>query len=228
MIDEAQQEKIARYILGELNREEADAFRSEMTEDAELRRAVEEIEESFADLALSVPPVTPPPEVLGKVLQSIHRQRPSLMSYVPWAIAACLAIACGILGVDRMRVGKELTAARQEQQLASLKIATLQAQVEQYARTTAVVVWDPQSQRGIVRLTDFPPAEPGKDYQLWVIGQEAPAPVSAGVVKLTGGRLEHTFNPVHPVPAAAKFAISVEKTGGSTQPEGQIIAVGEL
>jgi anti-sigma-K factor RskA len=43
--------------------------------------------------------------------------------------------------------------------------------------------------------------------------------------KLNAGEVE--FQPAHPITTAAKFALSIEKAGGSMEPQGQIILVGD-
>ena len=41
------------------------------------------------------------------------------------------------------------------------------------------------------------------------------------------GLIRTSFHPVQPVQSAAAFAISLEKSGGSMKPEGQIIFIGK-
>jgi anti-sigma-K factor RskA len=104
----------------------------------------------------------------------------------------------------------------------------LQTQVDVYAKTTGIIVWDGQLQRGVAHLEHLPVPQPGHDYQLWIIDPKQPAPVSAGLVPISTGEAAWVeFQPVHPVTTAAKFAVSVEKTGGSVTPQGQIIFVSQ-
>jgi anti-sigma-K factor RskA len=108
-----------------------------------------------------------------------------------------------------------------------VRIAALQAQVDTYAKASAIVVWNAQPQRGLVRLLALPAPEAGHDYQLWIIDPSEKSPVSAGIVPV--GKAEAAsveFRPVHPVSAAAGFAVSVEKAGGASVPQGPIILAG--
>jgi anti-sigma-K factor RskA len=108
-----------------------------------------------------------------------------------------------------------------------VKIAALSAQVDAYAKTTAVIVWDPDKQRGVVKLTNVPKPEPGKDYQLWVMDPKYPQPVSGGLVPVTEeGIARVAFQPDKPISKADKFAISVEPAGGVPKPTGQIVLLG--
>jgi hypothetical protein len=123
---------------------------------------------------------------------------------------------------------KELAALRQKNLLSEIKIATLKAQVAKFQQTNAVVIWDTEQRNGVLQLDRLPPPAPGKDYQLWVIDPSKPLPVSAGVLSVPGlGLIRTSFHPVQPVQSAAAFAISLEKSGGSMKPEGQIIFIGK-
>jgi len=122
----------------------------------------------------------------------------------------------------------ELAAMRERDAFSSMKIATLTAQVDVYARALAVVVWDAKAQQGFLTLEKFPAAGAGKDYQLWVIDPAKKTPVSAGIVPVSAtGVARIAFKPEQPISAVDKFAISVERTGGSPAPQGQIVLLGD-
>ena len=92
----------------------------------------------------------------------------------------------------------------------------------------AVVVYDTKDQRGLVKLDKFPKAIAGKDYQLWVIptgGQ----PVSGGLVPVSDDGLARvSFKPAQPIQRGIDaFAISVEPSGGSQLPRGEVVFVGK-
>jgi anti-sigma-K factor RskA len=326
MIDEQTQELVLQYLLGELGPSQMEAVRTQIESDAELKTFVNEMEETVGSLAYSVRAIAAPPDIPQRILRAERgpvrpvpeapRSRRAALSLIPWALAACLAIACIILGVDRERVrdglSKELAALREtnaqtskaltqleqksadsekeiaafhqrsaglENQLAALgqknaeaqtelaalkqkaaeaeqavaaltqkdadsqkelaglrqrnllsevKIATLTAQVAKFQQTNAIVVWDTALRSGVLQLDKLPPPAPGKDYQLWVIDPSKPLPVSAGVLSVPSvGLIRTSFHPTEPVQSAAAFAISVEKSGGSMKPEGQIILLGK-
>jgi anti-sigma-K factor RskA len=110
-----------------------------------------------------------------------------------------------------------------------MKIAMLSAQVDAYAKTTAVVVWDAEKQQGVIKLVNLPKPESGKDYQLWVIDPKHPQPVSGGVLSVQAeGPTRVSFKPDQPVTKADKFAISVEPAGGMSKPTGNIVFMGGI
>jgi anti-sigma-K factor RskA len=111
--------------------------------------------------------------------------------------------------------------------LASLEAAALKAQNNSWADTGAVIVWDPVKQEGLLKMTKARPVSANKDYQLWVIDKELPAPVNAGIVTLDEqGVATITFKPDAPVPHAAAFALSIEAKGGVPKREGPIVLMG--
>jgi anti-sigma-K factor RskA len=67
----------------------------------------------------------------------------------------------------------------------------------------------------------------GKDYQMWVIDPKYPTPVSAGVFPAgRAGVVNLPFKADKPITSADKFAVSVERKGGSPTPtKEQIILI---
>jgi anti-sigma-K factor RskA len=258
VIDELKQDLLVQYLLNEVDSSTAEKIRAELEADAELREYVWQMEDAFASMACAAPPMVPPAGLSQRILQmerntsrsSAPRSRSKIVwLVVPWALAACLAIACVVLALERTRlqekteqidhelvtlqqknarIGEELGILQKRNVLAEIKIATLKSQVAAYAAATAVVVWDKDQRRGVLQLDKLPPPAPGKDYQLWVIDPKITQPVSAGVLAVPNdGLIRTSFDTVKPVGSATAFAISVEKAGGSTKPEGQVILVGK-
>jgi anti-sigma-K factor RskA len=230
MIDETKQQAAIDYILGELSPADAAAFEKTLNEDEELRQFTRELTDGVASIALAAPSIRPRPELFSRIQSGIglsNRSKIIRLSFLPWALAACLAIACLILGLNNLKTRGLVTELQQRERLVHLQIATLQAQADAYARTSGIVVWDPQKQEGLLRLSSVSPPEPGHDYQLWIIDPSKKTPVSAGVVTVgAAGVADVEFRPVQQVSAAAGFAVSIEKAGGSTVPEGRIILAG--
>ena len=312
MIDEQTQDLVLQYLLGELDASQMESVRAQIESDAELRNFAIEMEETLGSLAYAAKPVAAPPDVPQRILRAegrsvqptpkTSRSKIVALNFLPWALAACLAIACVILGLDRERARdvlskelaslratnaettqtlahlqqkstelekqlaalkendaealtelaalkqkaardeqavaaltqkdadsqKELAALKQKNLLSEVRIATLKAQVARFQQTNAVVVWDTNQRNGVLQLDKLPPPAPGKDYQLWVIDPSKPLPVSAGVLSVPSlGLIQTSFHPAQPVQSAAAFAISLEKSGGSMKPEGQIIFIGK-
>jgi anti-sigma-K factor RskA len=93
----------------------------------------------------------------------------------------------------------------------------------------AVAVWDPTREQGVLAVSKLPALASEKDYQLWVIDKQYPSPVSAGVfvVDPVTGEAHIVFRADKPVKSIAKFAVSLERKGGSPSPEGPIVLVSE-
>jgi len=256
MIDELKQDLLVQYLLNEVDASTAENIRAELEADAELREFVRLTEDAFASMAYAAPPMEPPVGLAQRIIQLERNASLSpaprskiIWLAIPWALAACLAIACGVLGLERIRLQKkteqirqELLALQQENDrvkeemamlqkknvLAEVTIATLKAQVAAYGTASAVVVWDKNQKNGVLQLEKLPPPASGKDYQLWVIDPKIPQPVSAGVLAVPNeGLIRTSFHPVTPIESAGAFAISLEKAGGAPKPEGQIILVGK-
>jgi anti-sigma-K factor RskA len=258
MIDEVKQDLLVQYLLNEVDAATSAQIRAELEADPELRDFVRETEDAFASIAHAAPPMAPPVDLPQRILQ-LERKIPSvpvapprsktIWLVLPWALAACLAFAVVLLGLERTRlekenqeVGQELLALREnhvrveeelallqkKNVLAEIKIATLKAQVAAYSTATAVVIWDKDQKNGVLQLDKLPPPAQGKDYQLWVIDPKIAQPVSAGILAVPNdGLIRASFHPTAPIESAAAFAISIEKTGGAPKPEGQIILVGK-
>jgi hypothetical protein len=127
--------------------------------------------------------------------------------------------------IDALNV--EIASLQKRDALAQVRIATLQSSVDTYKQGVAVVVWDSEKHQGVLKLEKMPPVEIGKDYQLWVVDPNQPAPVDAGIVRVDdAGFAKVEFKPVTDVTEASRFALSVEKQGGVPKGEGPIVLIG--
>lgn len=248
MIDEQRQDLAAEYALNALNAAAARAFEAELARDPELRAFTDELRETAAVLAYAAPRQLPSPELRERVMSAVRAEAaaaaapppvssPRAMgrTFLPWALAAGLAVTTGGLWLERNQWRNETIALRGESldlrnrdSLAKITIASLSAQVEAFAKGSAVVVWDAEKQRGIIRLANLPRPEAGKDYQLWVIDPKYPNPVNGGVVPVDqDGYARVSFTAEQPIKKAAKFAISIEPTGGVPKATGPIVLLGD-
>ena len=231
MIDETKQQAAIDYVLGELPPAEAIAFEKALATDAELCELTRELQEGWASLALEGSPVRPDPTLFSRVLTRANaggRNRLKNVSFLPWAIAACLALALLVVGLDDFGRKQEIAQLSGRDVIADLHVVSLRPQENSYAKSSAIVVWNGAQQRGLILLQDFPSPEAGRDYELWIVDPASKTPVSAGVVrleKLHAG--EEEFQPSHPITSAVEFSISIEQAGGSTEPHGQMILVGD-
>jgi anti-sigma-K factor RskA len=93
----------------------------------------------------------------------------------------------------------------------------------------AVAVWDPTREEGVLAVSKLPALASEKDYQLWVIDKQYPSPVSGGVfvVDPATGEAHIVFKADKPVHSIAKFAVSLERKGGATSPQGPIVLLSD-
>ena len=94
---------------------------------------------------------------------------------------------------------------------------------------SAVIAWDTALREGKLIVTRLTPPGQGHDYQLWVIEDGQPEPVSAGLVRVDSvGAAAIGFKLADPGRAQVKgFALSLEQAGGSAKNRGPILLLGK-
>src|SRR5213594_718405 len=152
MISEEQQDQAALYALGLLDADEDAAFESELRANAELRDLVRELREAAGAVAFAAPPQTPPASLKQRIMREIamktEAQTPILRErapsgWIPWAIAAGLAVFCGLLALDRVRLERELADIRATDPLMQTTFFTLAPSAPAPADAKATVAWQP-------------------------------------------------------------------------------------
>src|SRR5678810_297539 len=117
MISEEQQDQATLYALGLLGAGEDAAFESELRANGELRDLVRELREAAGDLALTAPSLAPPASLKERIMREVAMEtkrvvpmpaRRASFGWIPWAIAAALAVFCGLLALDRVRLERQL------------------------------------------------------------------------------------------------------------------------
>lgn len=120
MIDERTEEQAALYAVDALEGAEKTAFEEDLSAREDLRKLVDELRAAAASLAHGVPARIPPPELEQRILQAVRaEQRPTLRDpaparWIPWAVAAGIAVLCGYLAADRATKARQLSAAREQ------------------------------------------------------------------------------------------------------------------
>src|ERR1700760_1084073 len=171
MIDETKQQTAIDYVFGELPPADAIAFEKELASDEELREFTRELREGVAALALEESPVRPDAGLFSRILTRTNggrQRRPKIAYFLPWTVAACLALAALVAGLDDFRNKQKVAELNRRDVIAHLQIASLRAQINTYAKSSAIVVWNAARQRGLIRLQDLPSPEAGRDYKLWI------------------------------------------------------------
>jgi anti-sigma-K factor RskA len=237
MISEEQQDQAALYALGLLDADEDAVFESELRANAELRDLVRELREAAGGVALTAPSLLPPASLKQRIMGEIAKEtkrvvipmptRRAPFGWVPWAIAAALAVFCGLLALDRVRLDRQLADIRAADPLMQTTFFTLAPSAPAPADAKATVAWQPGRQSGVIRISNLPAAQPGKDYQLWAVDAAHKDPISAGIVRVDkNGIAQIRFKPVEKAEHVKAFAISLEREGGVPKKEGPILLVG--
>jgi anti-sigma-K factor RskA len=142
MIDERHEELAALYAFDLLEGEARAQFEAEIARDPALQALVDELRESSAALAHAAEPATPPAALRARLLASIDARaqpapaevvRPPLSVFrtlLPWAAAACFAIAAGWLAELYFSSRSEAALLRDEKALADLALQTARSQLE--------------------------------------------------------------------------------------------------
>jgi anti-sigma-K factor RskA len=261
MITEPQQEQACLYVLGALPADEARAFEKLLQADAALREFTTKLQDVNAALALSAKPVSPSADLKARVLAALPAgkiARPEFrradppnvvrLAWLPWALAACLAILCTIFVAKTHSLQSEiarLSAVRDQQitqltsiqsaleelrakdRMSEMRITMLSSLLESSPKAMAVSVWDAEKQDGVLFVQNLAPLPTDKDYQLWVIDPKVSAPVDAGVFTVDEkGAVRLRFKPKANVNTAGTFAVTLEKKGGVAAPQGRMVLSG--
>lgn len=258
MIDSHTEETASLYVFDLLEPAEKAAFEARCRFDAELRTLVDELRETAASVSHSANSVSPPPALEALIWEKIEVSEkivalpPSRSAWIPWTLAACLAVVFGLslfflqttskaltAQIDNLEeVKKELAAKTSDLEamkralaergnLSDLRIATLGSKLTGAPQATGVIVWDEETKSGLVKFANLPPAPAGKDYQLWVIDPKNPQPVSAGIVTTVKDSKGETFHAIRPVGDARTFAVSIEPKGGVAEVSGPIALISD-
>ena len=171
-------------------------------------------------------------------------RRSKWATFTPWVIAACLAIACSILGYrvaslndaldDELALVSNLAvkASHAQQVLEVLNSPEAQRVTLSATKTpaapTAHTVYLPDRGALVMEANNLKPIPAGKTYELWVIPASGAAPVPAGTFTPNNEGYASVVLPKLPsgVPAKA-FGITIENAGGSNTPTAPILLSGE-
>lgn len=232
MIDEHKEELAAMYALGAMEPQEAHAFEEQMRADSELRKFVDDLLHCSAAMVHAIPPKSAPSDLrekcLCKVLESsgaasgaktgegkVVPFRAPAFAWLPWALAAGLAVMAGWLVTDRMHLQAQLDDLRNKNDVCQMRISLLDPMEGNHG--VATIVWDSSTQTGVLK-GDMPRPAANENYQLWVVGDH-PQPIPAALVTVDeSGGATATFQIKEKVAPGDKFAISVEKKGDTPKP----------
>ncbi|NPD65689.1 hypothetical protein HN018_15635 [Lichenicola cladoniae] len=199
------------YVLGTLDRDEAQLLEREAQTDPVIAGAIAAWEHALAPLLFSTATVMPPASLWQRIETTIRNGRPAMVSRTTglaskaantnfWrgATAVGFLLAAGIAGL----------AIIDQPGPAPVPVATFAAAGAKPAAYVAEAY--PDGSLSIVALSPVAVAD-DRDLQLWSLRQGGKIPTSLGVMPATGTRLAASQVPVGP----GQILISLEPKGGS-------------
>jgi anti-sigma-K factor RskA len=214
----------AEYVVGTLRGAARRRFERWRSENWHIASRIQAWEERLFPLALSLPPLTPAPEVWQGIEERVRiaesaRTAPSRRAAaraLAAAVVVCI-IAAGAFFAWRMSVP-----------LPFEPVATIKA-----ARGPGVwsIELDAHADRLRAIALAGAVARPGHSFELWALPKGGGAPVSLGLLP-DAGQLERTLSASQhaAVAAAEQVAVSLEPSGGSPSgaPTGPVLFVAPL
>lgn len=257
------QEDLALYAMRGCSEDQSRVVRSHVDECAVCRAELEKVAGELAVVSMSVEQHPLPEGARQRFIEKIsaepamtssgkqapvhpiskvHSARKSL-AWVPWAIAAALALVAVTLGVDVNSLNQRLKS--ESVQLAQLAATNAHAQevlevltapsAQRVVLTAGKTPPSPSARavylaaRGglIFQASDMGPLPENKAYELWVIPANGKAPIPAGLFWPDAKGSASVVLPPLPVGVDAKaFGVTIETTEGSPWPTTPIILAG--
>ncbi|MGH8020976.1 MAG: anti-sigma factor [Opitutaceae bacterium] len=242
------EELAALDALGLLEPEQRQALSEHLRENPADKAVMAGYAEAIHDLALVAEQLEPPEHLKARVMAALpERTRAAdtstaaqphalteetsnvvTLRWVPWAVAACLALVSGLLVQSNLRLRGEVAALEERGAVDRLAIAVLSSQLQDSPEARAVCVWDDERQEGLLTVENLPPPPADKDYQLWVVDPSYGTPVDGGVFNTSeDGSFRYRFHPNQPIRSANVFAVSLERQGGVPKAEGPMVLMSQ-
>jgi len=216
---------VGAYALDAVSFEERDHFEQHLHKCVACRDELAGLEATTSRLGVAVA-APPNPELRVRVLAAAARtpQERTVMGTVlqgPWhrwgpRLLAAAAVLAVVASIGAFVVEQERRQDVEQQQVAvSAVLAAEDAEDQALTLDNGArlrVVSSPSLGQAVVVSSDMPEAGPGKDYEVWAVGEEGP--VSAGLMKPgESGRPQAQI--VDGLDDASTLAITVEPEGGS-------------
>jgi len=189
MSPEEREELASLYVLGVLDGDELAAFERELAAHPELAALVTELEKASTILATSVPQHRAPDVLRHSVLQQIRSHIPaaepahrSTFSWMPWAIAAGLAVCCALLWNEKSRLTAVIGSLEKENETLLVRIAGLDA--ERVRLESRISALEKEKDNLQVRVAFLEERDPLKEIQPVTLTAQAGAPAGVEVMAL--------------------------------------------
>ena len=199
----------AAYALDALSADERQEFEEHLAHCEECRASVAAFHDTAASLAHGIEAQQPPPALRGRILDEARSERRDVVPFRPrWALRATGAVAA-VAAVAAIALG--IWAASLHNQLGDRPHAI------PLTGASGQLVVTPKRDAALI-VNDLAAAPSGKTYEAWVIQGGSPEPAGT----FAGGGTQTAFALTQSVPEGATVAVTIEPTGGSETPTGDI------
>lgn len=128
------------------------------------------------------------------------------------------------LAAKTQELGNKVTQLPQKSGLRDTQVLRLRSNMRSAPRASATVFWDAEKQEGMLYTVGVPPNGTDQDYQLWFVDPKFDKLVDGGVFSVgKDGAAEIVFHPKTPIASVKEFAVSLERKGGVSKPQGPIV-----
>ena len=232
MNTEERGELASLYALGLLEGDELIAFQGALKQDPALQALVHELTEASNLLAKALPRYPVSPALRDTILQQVAppdpipepagvpRERISYewVKWIPWAIAALLAIFCGFLSLGKSR--SEVQVARLTKDNGSLQLRLAGLESERNRLEARIATLENERNDLKTRVASVEGRDPLKEVQTVTLAPQPGAPVGSEVTVLWDQRKQAgvlELSKLPPPPADHSYQLWVITTG-SPQP----------
>ncbi len=237
------EEMIPDYAFGLTSPDETRLIEANLARCPGAAARLAEFERLQDDMRETVPQITPPPGLGDRLLiaagaAAAPRRRLSVWGLVAAVVAALLIVTNGywLLRTSEMnREYNELVALIESsgQNGAAFVLTSTDAlrwrrlSPPEEADRSAFLMWNAESQTGLLYARGFPEVAAGQGYQLW-LGRDGER-VSGGVFQVDeNGDGALLFRITEPIDQYTRAGITVEPAGGSPAPTGSVMVNGDL
>jgi hypothetical protein len=111
-----------------------------------------------------------------------------------------------------------------QNQLTQLRLGIMHPTPDGPSTAAGGAAWDLTQQKGLLVVEGLPPLPQDRDYQIWIVDANVPTPISGGVFRVNDrGTSRVEFQASSTVRTADRFAVSVERRGGTVLPQGRFV-----
>jgi anti-sigma-K factor RskA len=220
----------AGYVVGDLDRAEAETFEQLLAENPALVAEVERLQSTLDQVVYSLNSVEPPPHLQSAILSaattfqpSQHKQSRFLWQSVISGVAALLILA---LGIDNYRLRQDFRVAQDTNTLLQQSQTQLFSLKAVNASDTAAgsFVVNLGQRQGILAVQNLVAPPPGKVYRLWAIADGEKIPCGTLKINPQGKVLDKFWMPADFYDTGiAGIFVTLESSATSRYPTGTIV-----